>query len=175
MKWLPSLPWVEPRGAKGSPLPRSLGRGGPSPASGLARGPYTPLKTEPSPEVRLSAKLVCPPRIWGEGSGRHRAVSGSPCLPWDGAWRRTVGSAQPTPRRETQCKATLENFKYRSQIQSVRHHKSVKSNLGRVQHSNRLLSKQQPRERGHVRAAGRTPVRENQAAPGRRSAGPRVR
>lgn len=30
------------------------------------------------------------------------------------------------PRRETQYKAMLENFKYRIQIRSLRHHKSYK-------------------------------------------------
>lgn len=98
------------------------------------------LKTrEPSPEARLSggrAKSVCPRRICGEDSRRHRDTC--PNSPGTFAGMGPGGGQQEVltpPRRETQCKAMLENFKYRSQIQSVRHHKSVKSNLGRVQHS----------------------------------------
>lgn len=69
-------------------------------------------------------------------------------LPWNVCYDadewRTARSAH-TPRREMQCKAMLENFKYRSQVQSVRHHKLSKVIWAAFSIAN-SLSKQQPRE-----------------------------
>lgn len=76
----PLVRWVqaaEPEGQEAASSPQSLrARGSPHLVQGWPSGPRTSLKTrEPSPEARLSvggAKSVCPRRIWGEASGRHR-------------------------------------------------------------------------------------------------------
>lgn len=105
--------------------------------SGFRMGPRSPRK---GPWVRLApladesredgarskASLVRPRRAWPqEDPGRHRGCRHlmASATRWTSEEQREELTAPP-PRRETQYKAMLENFKYRIKIQSVRHHRS---------------------------------------------------